>query len=453
MRRRMALIAAALSAAALAACVQDDQKLPFSLEDDRPVTRTVPTSGDLTISTPAGLSMTLPEGAVSPGSEVTIARIDVPDLTGGPELVGNSIYVIGFDEVPQKDPVVTFTATLEKEYTAGELIGMVPVVVRAGSGGGATFSKGRAPAGQARFDQSDVRRRLKRIQSGLAGIDLAGQFQDPPDGQGTVDDLVQQVLQQQQELLNQHGGPPFQGPPPLIIRYVTAPESFGLLATSTGSENSWQEQDAQEWLALYLDKIQNQNPNGNAPAKPAQYVVYPTTVATLAVGPLPAPGTSIGGVDYPLIPDGHTSATFELVCTGVEVDEEIAVCDHGGLDIRAGAELLKRFPATLLAVKYIAAGVTLRSDGTAAGQVEYDVAVRAPLASGITGYALNDTHDFTGTWSASGDSIHVGGRSYRYATPDPETVILLIEDTVKLENNDGTKSREPVQIYLKLHRI
>ena len=105
------------------------------------------------------------------------------------------------------------------------------------------------------------------------------------------------------------------------------------------------------------------------------------------------------------------------------------------------------------AVKYIAAGVTLRSDGTAAGQVEYDVAVRVPLASGIAGYALNDTHDFTGTWSASGDSIHVGGRSYRYATPDPETVILLFEDTVELRNNAGTKSREPVQIYLKLHRI
>lgn len=104
MRGRSFVAAAAAVVAALAGCTQDDQELPVGLQDGSPVTRTVPSSGDMTISTASGLSMTPSEGALPAGSRVAVARIELQGIAGGPVPAGGPLYPIGFEEAPAGPP-------------------------------------------------------------------------------------------------------------------------------------------------------------------------------------------------------------------------------------------------------------------------------------------------------------------------------------------------------------
>lgn len=52
-----------------------------------------------------------------------------------------------------------------------------------------------------------------------------------------------------------------------------------------------------------------------------------------------------------------------------------------------------------------------------------------------------------------GNKIIIGGHTFYYGTPDPDHVILAVSDSVKIKDNDGTESWEPVEAFLKLPRM
>ena len=60
-----------LAVALLAACTQDEQKLPFSVGANQSVSKTISTGGG-TLSTPSGASLTFPSGSLAASTAVTI---------------------------------------------------------------------------------------------------------------------------------------------------------------------------------------------------------------------------------------------------------------------------------------------------------------------------------------------------------------------------------------------
>lgn len=62
-----------LTAAALVACDQPTQELPFAVDEDREVQRTIDSAGG-TLTNPAGLSISFPSNALSSSTEVRIRR-------------------------------------------------------------------------------------------------------------------------------------------------------------------------------------------------------------------------------------------------------------------------------------------------------------------------------------------------------------------------------------------
>lgn len=384
MRSASVLVAGAAMVAVLCGCSQEDQVLTIDLASDEPVTRTVPASGEMTISSPAGISVTLPEGSVEPGTKVTVTPVDPRQVEGLPPTTGEAGFVLSFDRAPKGSPRVTFTNRLKGEVPLPDLVAAVPVF------------PGLNPNALNKLVWL-----LDRVSATFP--------QDPL----TSLTLLPPVL------------PSGIFPNKTLRDY---PTFFYPSFTQQGTPQpgACEETDPCDLLITTT-----------TPGYTLFYELYPGSLE----------------VAHPIIPEGRSSATFSLVCTGIEVDEEVIQCGHEVIDLRGSRTLLERYPGAVAVTALISANATLHADGTAEGSIQYDVALRVPMASGITGYALADSLDVTGQWSVDGDRITIGGYTFLYGTPDPDHFVLALSDSVKIKHNDGRETWEPVQAFLKLTRL
>jgi len=456
MRRRLTLLAAL---PVLAACSQEGQKLPFQPEPNEPVTSAMG-SGNTTISTPDGISVTVPAGALPAGTHITVARLqqtvdDVPGAVG-------AAYLVGFEGVPSADPSISFSTTLSQGATAGQLVGMVPLVLRIGTpeaaGAGyrvaSGFRRGRV-ARDGGYDAS-VEEKFERLkESGIFdGFMGSASTKDVP----SAADMTALAAKLQQLA---------------IASPVPAPALFEG-ASSHGWYSTYIEAVASAGLTSFLDIYHDRSVFGGLPAT-LDEATMPPELRELIAAYLSSEGSAylITHVDpkvlaaflltdfpandessYPLIPSGSTSATFTLLCTGIQwpTADDVPVCSENTIDIRVSAELLKRYPASAFVPNYLMAQATLGAGGSATGQVSYKVHLRSALRSGIAGASKEGSFDLDGSWSARGDTLTIGGHDFLYATPDASTLILSVSDSVQVENNAGDKSWEPVRVNVKLAR-
>ncbi|MEX2584264.1 MAG: hypothetical protein WD766_13410, partial [Gemmatimonadota bacterium] len=137
---------------------------------------------------------------------------------------------------------------------------------------------------------------------------------------------------------------------------------------------------------------------------------------------------------------------------GMRSDFTLPICDNTIVDIRASAELIARHPKSVVAPAHLGARVILHADGSADGGVEFDIALRSVLESGVVAEDFHDSVDFSGSWSATGRRLTLADRTFDFATPDANTLILTVDDSVRVSNSDGSSSWEKVQVNLKLSR-
>ena len=463
MRRRITLLAAVV---VLGACSQEDQTLPFESEPGKPVTSTMG-SGNTTVSTPDGISLTMPAGALPAGTEITVAKLDRTVGESIPGAVGD-VYLVGFDGVPTSDPSISFSFTLNQEATAGQLVGMVPVVLRVGA-------PGTTPAGNltaSRFAshmgvQADAAE--ASAQAKFEALMQAGIF-DGFNGSATIQDDMnrQQFASVISKILALETT--VNSTPPLFTdlvgndwatQYISAATSAGLL----GNLGSGVFEPVFADMSSIVDLLELSSMLGSTSEAYLQtfkeYIsnagsvflitnFEPSVLPTYPIVDLPAHDST----SNPIIPGGSTSATFTLVCTGIQWPsaEDVPTCSENTIDVRVGSELLSRFPASVIVPNYLLAEMTLGADGSATGNVEYETFLRSALSSGITGVGRKGSLDLDGSWSANGDTITIGGHDFLYTIPDSESLILSVSDSVKLENNDGTDSWQPVKVNVKLAR-
>lgn len=427
MRRASVLAAFAALVTAMAGCTQDDQVLSIDLADDEPVTRTAPAAGEMTISTPAGVSVTLPEGTVSPGARVTVAPVDLRQVPGASAAIGNKAYLLSFEEPPKKAPVVKFSNTLQGPTTASRILGAVPAVRRVSSvemrpsHAVVVPIRSVAPLSDASFF-GFFSGAFQQLQERLGSNWFAS-----PSAPVTFPDVTGQF----QGLLKQFRR---------ISVHLFSPWNDLSFLQSLNFQQS-----IDEGFQSSSDQGCDEDPSA------CNFLIFTIEMVTTPLGePVDLDEEA---VLYPLIPEGRSSASFGLVCAGFDAGDEVETCGFENVDVRASQTLLDRYAGSGVAIKYIAAVATLHEDGTAEGLVEYDVALRVPMGAGITGYAMKDSLDITGTWSAVGNRLTIGGYTFTYATPDPDHVILAVDDSVKVKNNDGTERWEPVQAFLKLVRV
>lgn len=452
MRRRITLLAAL---AVLVACSQEDQALPFESEPGKPVTSTMG-SGNTTVSTPDGISLTVPAGALPAGTEITVVKLD---RTVGQELPGavGDAYIVGFDGVPTSGPSISFSSTLDQEATAGQIVGMVPVVMRVGS-------PGTSPAGNlsaSRFRSPPVAR------ADVAGTSAQKKFEALVEagifsGSATIqDDMTRHqfayIIAQLQDLDTT--------PPAIPPLFEDATDPWYLEAimqanaasfTSSFNPGVLNTSDVLSYLDVLAERIDVEGieafseyiANGGSVYMISNFL--PASLPAYEITDLPSSDTASNR----LIPSGSSSATFTLLCTGIQWPgtSDVPTCSENTVDVRVGPELLSRFPVSVVVPNYLFGHMTLDLDGSASGQVEYEAYLRSALSSGITGVGRKGSFDLDGTWSVSGDTITFGDYSFLYTIPDAESLILSISDSVQIEDNDGTKSWQPVQANVKLTR-
>jgi hypothetical protein len=460
MRRRITLLAAVV---VLGACSQEDQTLPFESEPGKPVTSTMG-SGSTTISTPDGISLTMPAGALPAGTEITVAKLDRTAGESIPGAVGD-VYLIGFDGVPTSDPSISFSSTLGEEATAGQLVGMVPVVLR-------VAAPGTTPAGNltaSRFVshmgvQADAAE--TSAQAKFDALMQAGIF-DGFNGSATIQDGMNR--QQFASVISNILALDLESPtPPLFTDLGGDDWASSYISAATGAGfvsglNSGTFEPFFAGMSAILDVL-----GSNSGAFSAAYLqpfreyasgggsVFlittfgPSIIPAYPIVALPAHDSASNRI----IPGSSTSATFTLVCTGIQWPsaEDVPTCSENTIDVRVGSELLSRFPASVIVPNYLLAEMTLDADGSATGNVEYETFLRSALSSGITGVGRKGSLDLDGSWSVNGDTITIGGHDFLYTVPDSESLILSVSDSIKLENNDGTDSWQPVKVNVKLAR-
>jgi len=426
MRRASVLAAFAALVTAMAGCTQDDQVLSIDLADDEPVTRTAPASGEMTISTPAGVSVTLPEGTVSPGTRVTVAPVDLHQVPGASAAIGTKAYLLSFEEPPKKAPIVKFSNTLQGPTPASRILGAVPAVRRVSSAEAKPSNavvvpmRSVAPLSDASFFGS-FSEAFQQLREWLGSNWFAS-----PSAPVTFPDVTGQL----QALLEQYRR--------ISVQLFSPLNDLSFLQSLSFQQS--------------IDEgFQSSNEGCEEDPSACNFLIFTVEVVTTPLGePVDLDEEA---VLYPLIPEGRSSASFGLVCAGFDVGDEVETCGFENVDVRASQTLLDRYAGSGVAIKYIAAVATLHEDGTAEGLVEYDVALRVPMGAGITGYAMKDSLDLKGTWSADGNRLTIGKQTFTYATLDPDHVILTVADSVKVKHNNGTESWEPVQAFLKLVRL
>lgn len=433
MRRVAFMATVAIIVAAMSGCTQDDQVLAIDLTDDQPVTRTVPASGEMTISTPAGLSVTLPEGTVSPGTQVTAQLVDPKQIAGlPPEVASDEAFLLTFDEPPKKAPVVSFRNTLRGPATAMQLLSAIPVAVSVASNGQAPSgsivvpSWSVAPANDASDDQAMIQEIVNRLKN-QSRPDVSGRTQFPLPILDEIRHLVGDFAD------SESGDPHSPVDDPEII-----PSGFTM--------------SIEQFLAATGQDLDGYEPGPTCDDDPYACMFLYMTMATGST-PLRQASESPGGEIHRLIPEGMSSVSYGLVCTGIRWwGELVAKCDYGNVDARGSEKLIERYSGSIVAVNYVLVFMTLQADGTSSGMVHYDGALRVPMASGVTGYAVADSLNLSGTWSVAGDQITLGDYTFDFATPEPDELILTVSDSVKIKHNDGTESWEPVQVHMKLRR-
>lgn len=451
MRRRITLLAALV---VLGGCSQDDQDLPFESQPSKPVTSTMG-SGNTTVSSPDGISLTVPAGALPAGTRITVAKLDRTAAEELPGAVGD-VYLVGFDNVPTSDPSISFSSTLGQGVTAGQLVGMVPVVMRVASPG--------APAGNLTTSRSVAHQRVRAevasttAEEKFEALKAAGIFDGVDGGASIQDDMTRAQFGRISALLagldaTLESPPVFSAVPPAswYTEYIEAAKGVGLLS-GLGFDQSY---SVLRDLTFSFDfPFANVGATRDDLVSTAYaYVVadfLPSTLPTYEILATPWRGTT----SSPLIPSGSSSASFSLLCTAIQWPDasEIPTCSENTIDVRVSPELLSRFATSVVVPNYLQATVTLLSNGTATGEVKYETYLRSALSSGITGVGRKGDLDLNGSWSAAGDTITIGGHDFLYSTPDDSSLVLSVSDSVKLENNDGSESWEPVKVNVKLTR-
>jgi len=423
MRSASVLVAGAAMVAVLCGCSQEDQVLTIDLASDEPVTRTVPASGEMTISSPAGISVTLPEGSVEPGTKVTVTPVDPRQVEGLPPTTGEAGFVLSFDRAPKGSPRVTFTNRLKGEVPLPDLVAAVPVMLPVTNGASPSLGPGAAP--------------VWSVAPALAAT-------RPTPNYVMFPGLDPNALNKLVSLLDRVSATFPQDPHPLTSLTLLPPVlPSGIFPNKT----------LRDYPTVFypgFTQLGTPQPGACEETDPCDLLITTTTPGYTLFYEL-YPGSL--EVAHPIIPEGRSSATFSLVCTGIEVDEEVIQCGHEVIDLRGSRTLLERYPGAVAVTALISANATLHADGTAEGSIQYDVALRVPMASGITGYALADSLDVTGQWSVDGDRITIGGYTFLYGTPDPDHFVLALSDSVKIKHNDGRETWEPVQAFLKLTRL
>lgn len=457
MRRRLTLLAAL---AVLVACSQEDQSLPFQPEPSEPVTRTMG-SGNTTVSSPDGISITVPAGALPTGTSITVAKLNQSVAASVPGAVGDA-FLVGFGDAPSSDPSLSFSFALSEDATAGQLVGMVPVVLRVGGSGA-------APSGNLGVSKLVSRPITGGAASGMTDLEKlnalkeAGIFDSFGGDATTSEDISRsQAAMILSKLLAIADDPP--ASPPLFTdpdgeswyeQYLAATKSAILESSFDPAFFDLTREDISHFIELaledpeYREAFASYLSGSNGYAFLITYV-DPAVLSAYGMTEFPSNDES----SYPLIPVGSSSATFTLLCTGIKWPsvDDVSVCSENNIDVRVGSELLKRYPASVFVPHYLLGEMTLGTDGSATGRVEYEVFLRSALSSGITGAGREGSFDLSGSWSARGDTITIGGHDFLYATPDDSTLILSVSDSVKIQNNDGSKSWEPVQVNVKLAR-
>jgi hypothetical protein len=460
-------ISGAMVLVALTGCTQEDQKLPFEFESTAPVVRTVG-SGATVVSTPAGISLSLPAGAVPAGSEIMLAKLDgKARLSGGSAPVGD-LFLVAFEETPQRDPSIEFSFALNRNVTAGDLVALTPVVFRVEAPGqqpsanlipaGRGTSQASSAAGYMRADS--VFELLMRKRGSFQGVMTGGTISEMGHRTETVAEMIRNAATAsvQHEILT--ATPPFEE----SAFYPWDDQSFDwaiyLAANSNPSAGGNGGPGLGEWT-LSGFQVQDIDPETREailshfgfenPA--ARFYVFGTLIPSyVLLSGLP----SGEGKDpsYPLLPSGASSATFELTCVGMKVPgaDDLPLCDGEVIDVRAGRELLNRFPASVVVPLYLFGEVTLQSGGAATGSLAYGLGLRTALASNFTGLELEDELDLAGTWSASGATLTVGGQWFQYFTPDAQSLVIAVSDSVRIEDKGGADSWQPIRAYLKLKR-
>ncbi len=444
----------------LAGCSQTDQKLPFELESAAPVMRTMG-SGPTVISTPSGFSMTVPGGALPAGSGILVARLDnKAHLSGGPATAGD-IYLIGFEGMPQRDPAIEFSVGLNQETTAGRLIGLVPIVARVQTQGQPASANlipsGRA-ASQASATDATAAERMNglRMDGTFQGVMGHGNLGEQITRAEMVTVLIRAFGSDANASLAGKGPPPFAAPAnnSWFDEYIAAAKGLFASSPAPAADTDW-------WTSripapgggsggmisrAFLDSLPDSWPDRSN--------FYLVSTAFASYVPVLPPHTGQGTApSHPLLPTGATSATFELVCTAIDwPGAGLPLCDGKVIDVRAGKELLDRFPASVVVPNYLSGEVTLQLGGVATGSLAYGFFLRTALATGITGLGLEDEFDLAGTWSVSGDTLRVGGQRFQYSTPDAGSLVIAVSDSVRIKDKGGADSWQQVQAYLKLRR-
>lgn len=421
---------ASIAAVALlaAGCSQDDQDLPFSLVDHQPVTRTVPASGEMRITSPEGLSVTFPEGSLPPGSQVTVTPVDPREISGVPELAGEVAFLLSFDAPLSKAPTVTYSSAFREPVTATRLLRTVPVLIRVDGTDAAPASRmNLLPPISTGDDEWD--NELGSLAEAIAFLNYIMKI--------GIDGFLGLLGFDYRQFVNL-----------LEDCLAKGEELFDVLPECVDTQ-LFEDATAQ----FEAKKAQADACNGPhcPPMNDLLVGLINTRFSTLGS---PVDLDALRGADsHPLIPPGQSSATFVLMCTGVTWGEGILRCGEENVDARASQVLLDRYAGSIMAINHIIALATLNADGTARGEIQYDAALRVPMASGISGYPVADTLDLTGNWSVEGNRITVAGYTFAFSVPDEKTLILTVDDSVKVKHNGGGESWEHVQAHLKLSRM
>lgn len=445
----------------LVGCSQTDQTLPFEVDPGVPVVGTTGT-GATVVSTPAGLSMSVPAGALPEGSGVMVTKLDKKTrLSGGLSTVGD-IYLIGFEGVPQRDPAIEFSFSMNQGTTAGGLVGMVPLVVRVPAPGQRP-SANMIPAGGASYQNSGGE---LSAQEKFDALMRTGVFNGLK-GEANIGDEVNRAELQQifsslsNKAQDQTAGPVYQDVESghWSAGYKNAvgklnggidPEPF------TPGDQGWIERLAWELIA----GLGNMS-SDDVDAVESAIAHWTDRAVLFAISPfipfyVPVRAQFTGqyeGPVHPLLPAGATSATFELVCTAIEwPNAGLPLCDGKVIDVRAGAELLDRYPISVVVPSYLNGEVTLQRGGAADGTLKYGLFLRVALATGITGVGREDELDLSGSWSVRGDTLTVGGHRFRYSTPDASSLVIAVSDSVWIKEAGGQESWQQIEAYLKLRR-
>lgn len=448
----------------LAGCSPEDQMLPFEFDTTAPVVRAVG-SGATVVSSPAGISLSLPAGALPAGSEVMLAKLDRKSrLSGGPELAGD-LYLVGFEKTPQRDPSIEFSFALNQKVTAGELVALTPVAFRI-EAPGQQPSANLIPASGGMKSQvasaADPTAIGDRMGKGgiLQGLMIDGTIGENITRAEFVTVIVRAFGQESSAALAQ-GRLPFTETP--TDQWYSGYVEFGRNLIAANSNRSpdgnggpglgwWMQSGFQlsdidpETIEAIMSRFGFENPA-------ARLYVFGTMIPSyVAIYGLPS-GLPTDPA-FPLLPGGAASATFELTCVGMAVPgaDSLPICDGEVIDVRAGRELLDRYPASVMIPLYLNGEVTLQPGGVATGSLAYGLGLRTALSSGFTGLKLEDDLDLAGTWSVSGDTLTVGGRRFQYFTPDAGSLVLAVSDSVRIEDKGGADSWQPIQAYVKLKR-